>query len=101
MAVWDDMNTLEPIRLYDKGVVQKGYASFGEFQMILRDGTITIPKLKLFEPLLRQDQEFISCIRGRRAPAASATFATDVVRVLEAACKSMRRGSRMVKIGFA
>jgi predicted dehydrogenase len=101
MAVWDDMNTLEPIRIYDKGVVPKGYASFGEFQMILRDGAITIPKLKLFEPLLRQDQEFIDCIRGRRAPAASATFATDVVRVLEAARASMRKDGHTVKIGFA
>ena len=101
MAVWDDMNTLEPIRYYDKGVVAKNYASFGEFHMILRDGAITIPKLMLFEPLLRQNQEFIDCIRTRRAPAASASFGADVVRVLEAACESIRRGGRTIRIRFA
>src|ERR1035438_5704946 len=72
MAVWDDMNILEPVRYYDKGVIPDNYSSFGEFHMILRDGAITTPKLKLFEPLLRQDQEFVDCLRSRRTPAASA-----------------------------
>ena len=71
MAVWDDMNNLEPIRYYDKGVEANHYTSFGEFHMILRDGTITIPKLKLFEPLLRQDQEFVKCVQDRSQPTAT------------------------------
>lgn len=100
MAVWDDMNTLEPMRFYDKGVVPKNYSSFGEFQMILRDGDITIPKLKLSEPLLRQDQEFVDCIRSRHTPAASGKFGADVVRVLEAACRSVRGGGKTVAIKF-
>jgi predicted dehydrogenase len=101
MAVWDDMNNLEPVRYYDKGVIPKNYASFGEFQMILRDGAITIPKLKLYEPLVRQDQEFADCIRSRRAPLASAAVGADVIRVLEAARDSMRAGGRTVAISFA
>ncbi|MDD3180234.1 MAG: hypothetical protein PHQ04_07755 [Opitutaceae bacterium] len=68
MAVWDDMNNLEPIRYYDKGVTADHYSSFGEFQMILRDGQITIPRVKMFEPLLLQDTEFIHCVVNRRAP---------------------------------
>jgi len=100
MAVWDDMNNLEPIRYYDKGVVPKSYASFGEFHMILRDGAITIPKLTSFEPLLRQDQEFLNSIRNRRAPAANGRFAADVVRVLESAIDSTRRGGRTIGIRY-
>jgi predicted dehydrogenase len=100
MAVWDDMNTLEPIRHYDKGLVPKNYASFGEFHMILRDGAITIPKLALFEPLLRQDQEFVDCVRRRRTPTASAQFGMDVVLALEAARSSLRHGGRTTKIRY-
>jgi predicted dehydrogenase len=100
MAVWDDMHNLEPIRYYDKGVVPKNYASFGEFHMILRDGAITIPKLKLFEPLLRQDEEFIGSVRSRKAPSASAAFGADIVSVLEAACDSIRHGGRTIRIRF-
>lgn len=98
MAVWDDMNNLEPIRYYDKGVTADHYSSFGEFQMILRDGAITIPKVRLFEPLLHQDQEFARCVRNRRAPTADCEFGLNVVRVLEAAIESLRQDGRRVKV---
>jgi predicted dehydrogenase len=98
MAVWDDMNNLEPIRYYDKGVAADHYSSFGEFQMILRDGAITIPKVRLFEPLMRQDQEFVDCLRAQRNPAASGEFGTEIVRVLQAAKESIANGGRSVPV---
>lgn len=98
MAVWDDMNHLEPIRYYDKGVTADHYSSFGEFQMILRDGAITIPKVRLFEPLLKQNQDFLDCLRLRRTPIASAEFGLGVVRVLEAARESLARGGCAVAV---
>ncbi len=101
MAVWDDMNNLEPIRYYDKGVTADHYSSFGEFQMILRDGAIMIPKVKLYEPLLRQDQDFIECLRSRRPPAASCDFGLAVVEVLEAARASLQQNGAVVKVGSA
>jgi len=101
MAVWDDMNILEPVRYYDKGVVPESYSSFGEFHMVLRDGAITIPNLKLHEPLLRQDQEFIDCLRSRRTPAACGEFGSAVVRVLDAAHRSLAHGGRASPVRFA
>jgi predicted dehydrogenase len=93
MAVWDDMNNLEPIRYYDKGVTADHYASFGEFHMILRDGQITIPKVKLSEPLMKQDAEFADCVRTRRMPASDARMGLAVVLAMEAALTSlMNRG---------
>ncbi len=99
MAVWDDMNNLEPIRYYDKGVTADHYSSFGEFQLILRDGQITIPKVKLTEPLGVQDADFIACVRTRRAPAADAPFALGVVQVIEAAMESLRNHGRAARVG--
>ncbi len=101
MAVWDDMNNLEPVRYFDKGVIPDNYSSFGEFHMILRDGAITTPKLKLFEPLLRQDQEFVDCLRSRRSPEASGEFGSEIVRVLEAACDSLAHGGRLNAIRYS
>jgi predicted dehydrogenase len=101
MAVWDDMNNLEPIRYYDKGVAADHYSSFGEFQMILRDGAITIPKVRLYEPLQKQDQEFVDCLRTRRSPAANGEFGTAVVRVLEAARESISKRGQSVKVPAA
>jgi len=101
MAVWDDMNILEPVRYYDRGVMADNYSTFGEFHMILRDGAITTPKLKLFEPLLRQDQEFADCLRSRRQPAANGEFGAKIVRILEAARDSLGHGGRTTPIRYA
>ena len=98
MAVWDDMNNLEPIRYYDKGVTADQYSSFGEFHMILRDGQITIPKVKLSEPLERQDAEFLACVRHRRPPAADARCGLAVVQVMEAAMESLKNHGRAAKV---
>jgi len=101
MAVWDDMNNLEPIRYYDKGVTADHYNSFGEFHMILRDGQITIPKVKMFEPLQKQDTEFVECIRHRRNPAADARCGLAVVEVMEAAMESLQNHGRSAKVAPA
>ena len=98
MAVWDDMNNLEAVRYYDKGVTADHYTSFGEFHMILRDGQITIPKVKMFEPLQKQDAEFIACLRARIQPAADARCGLAVVQVMEAAMESYRNHGRAAKV---
>lgn len=98
MAVWDDMNNLEPIRYYDKGVTANHYSSFGEFQMILRDGQITIPKVRLGEPLAKQDAAFLESIRSRRAPISDGPLATAVVTVMEAAMQSLKNHGHAAKV---
>ena len=98
MAMWDDMNNLEPIRYYDKGVTADHYTSFGEFQMILRDGQITIPKVKMSEPLQKQDAEFIASVRTRRAPISDARLGLAVVLVMEAAMESLKNHGRAAKV---
>jgi predicted dehydrogenase len=96
--VWDDMNNLEPVRYYDKGVIPDHYSSFGEFHMILRDGQITIPKIALFEPLQRQDADFIDCIRARSTPRADGACALAVVQVMEAALASLKNHGKAMPV---
>ncbi|GAH55288.1 unnamed protein product, partial [marine sediment metagenome] len=46
MVVYDDIETLEKVKVYDKGVlVPDRYNSYGEFQLSYRYGDITIPRL--------------------------------------------------------
>jgi predicted dehydrogenase len=93
MAVWDDTDPLETIRLYDKGLMQEPhYDSFGQFQLVLRDADILIPKLKAEEPLKGQDQHFLECVRERTRPLTDGAFARDVVLALEALQRSLRKG---------
>lgn len=99
MAVWDDMNALEPVRIYDKGLEEKPYYnSFGQFQMILRDADITIPKIKMFEPLRQQAEHFIGCIQNRKTPLSDGRSATGVVQVLEAAMQSLQNQGQPIPV---
>lgn len=99
MVIFDDVNITEPVRIFDKGVtVTKEYNTFGEFQMILRDGDIVIPKINLSEPLKAQCQAFLSAVESGKKPLSDGRFGTQVVRVLEAAEKSLKTGGKPVSL---
>lgn len=90
MVTWDDLNTMEPVKVFDKGVTQEPYyASYGEFNLLLRDGDILIPKIDLVEPLKLQSQHFVECVRTRARPISDGAFGMQVVDVLSSVQKSM------------
>lgn len=95
MVVWDDLDNLGPIRLYDKHVerTSKFYESYGEFQLLSREGSITIPNIGFHEPLKVQAQYFIDCIVNQTHPQrADADKGYQVVATLCAIQKSMDKG---------
>jgi len=99
MVVFDDINQLEPIRIYDKGVVkEKRYDTFGEFQLILRDGDVVIPKIALSEPLKNECSEFIEAIENKKTPLSNGEFGLRVVKVLFAAQKSLKNCGKPERI---
>ena len=93
MAIWDELASAGPITIYDKTVVrQENYEDFGQFQLLLREGDITIPKVRLEEPLKVQNRFFLRCVAEGRLPMNDGPFAVDVVKVLEAIEKSLKSG---------
>jgi len=85
MVVWDDLDQQGPIKLYDKHVERTSifYETYGEFQLLSKDGNITMPKIGLGEPLKNQGQYFIECIEKKKAPELSdAKKGYDVVKTL-------------------
>ncbi|MEI6226141.1 MAG: hypothetical protein WCS72_15440, partial [Deltaproteobacteria bacterium] len=93
MVIWDELAPAGPITIYDKTVVrQENYEDFGQFQLLAREGDITIPKVRLEEPLKVQSRFFLKCVGEGRLPMGDGTFAVDVVKVLEAIEKSLQSG---------
>jgi predicted dehydrogenase len=93
MLVYDDVETIEKIRVYDKGVVEMPYTeSYGEFQCSYRYGNVTIPHISWVEPLRVQCEHFIDSIRHGWEPQTNGESGYRVVKVLEAASESMRTG---------
>ncbi len=96
-VVFDDLATLEQVRVFEKGVSAVEDApgpNFGTFRLSVRDGDILSPRLAVAEPLEQQSLHFLDCVRTRRAPITDGRLGTDVVRVMEAVDRSMaQRGA--------
>jgi len=99
MVVWDDMEPLEQIRVYDKGVMDEPYYdSFGEFQLRLREGDIVIPKLNMQEPLKVQAETFLKRLRtGEKTPSEN-DAGLRVAACLDAIARSLREDGRRVPL---
>jgi predicted dehydrogenase len=91
MIVYDDLEPVEKVKIFDRGVDRQP-ASFGEFQLTYRSGDILSPRLDATEPLYLECAHFLECIQTGRTPDTSPRSGIDVVRVIQAAERSMRRG---------
>lgn len=100
MAVYDDLNAMQPLMIFDKGVSkQPYYDTFGEFKMIYNAGDIHSPKIDLVEPLKVECEHFVSCVVSGKPSRTSGVSGLSVVRVLEAADRSMKANGREVLLG--
>ena len=91
MIVYDDLEPVEKVKIFDRGVDRQP-ASFGEFQLTYRSGDILSPRLDTTEPLFIECAHFLECIQTGRTPDTSPRSGIDVVRVIQAAERSMRCG---------
>lgn len=92
MIVYDDIDPEGKVRLYDKGADRiNGSQIYGEFQYKLRTGDIYIPKIDLTEPLYLECAHFVECVQEGRRPRTDGLNGLRVVRVLEAAERSMAK----------
>ena len=84
-VVFDDLNNLETIKIFEKGVsVEKPVADFGEFQLLLRDGDIISPKIETSEPLRNMCRHFLDCLETRQNPITNGLSGLLTVKVIEA-----------------
>jgi predicted dehydrogenase len=85
MAVYDDTNPAEMLKIFNKG------ADVGADPVVsYRFGEITIPHIEWLEPLRLEVEDFANAIRTGSAPRASGESGLAVVKVLAAAQASLR-----------
>ena len=106
MLSWDDLATPGPVMLYDKGVFafhrgaykEPYYHGYGDFHLLTKEGDVTIPHLKLEEPLRAEARHFLGCIRGSANDLSGADVGLSVVKVLTAVQRSIAEGGKPVKV---
>jgi predicted dehydrogenase len=97
MAVFDDSESTEKLRVYDKGAEKPSYESYADL-ITLRYGDIHIPHVPMVEPLKLECEHFIECVAQDKQPLTDGESGVAVVQVLEAAQQSLRQAGAPVPI---
>ncbi len=98
MAVYDDMAADERIRIHDKGLNEAPAGVGPGHPMSYRYGDILSPNVPFEEPLAVEDRHFIDAVRRLAECRTPGSSGLAVVRVLEAADRSILEG-RAVRLG--
>ena len=90
MAFFNDLETQEPVRIFDKGAMREpSYESFGEFKLVTRTGDVVSPAIPASEPLKNQCQHFLRSVMTRRPVLSDGNDGLRVVEVVVAINQSI------------
>jgi predicted dehydrogenase len=99
MVVYDDLEPSEKIKVYDKGIDITDDPEHVKKMLIgYRMGDMWAPQLEITEALSAVTAHFVDCVLKQRKPDTSGDMGLAVVRVLEAATRSMRRNGEPVEL---
>jgi predicted dehydrogenase len=99
MILYDDLEPSEKIKVYDKGItINDSKENLYKTLIGYRTGDMWAPQLDTKEALSVEASHFIECIEHDKAPLTDGRAGLAVVRILEAASKSMQGRGRPVKI---
>jgi|SRR5579875_1442569 len=95
MIVYDDMETSEKVKLYDKGItLEKSEESLYKMLVGYRSGDMYCPQLDVTEALRVEAAHFADCVEEAKTPITDGFAGLRVVSVLEAATQSMKDRGR-------
>jgi predicted dehydrogenase len=96
MLVWNDLEADEKIKVYDKGVNITNSEGVYDLLVNYRSGDMWAPQLEQVEALRQELTYFISCIHDGTDPLNDGAAGLRVVKILEAANKSMSKKGALV-----
>ena len=109
MIVYDDIEPVEKVRVYDSGVTaasagppdggaeddrEAAYRTLVSY----RTGDVWVPKLDSTEALTHVSAEFLESMIDKRAPLTDGSAGLRVVRLLEAAQESINQGGKLIEL---
>lgn len=98
MIVFDDMETSEKIKIYDKGIEVENKEGVYETLVQYRTGDMLSPKISQVEALTVAAQHFIDCIINDKTPLTDGIAGLNVVRILEASTASIKNQGKLIEI---
>jgi predicted dehydrogenase len=99
MLVWNDLDADEKIKIYDKGVsMSTNPSNLHQLLVSYRSGDMWAPQVEQIEALRAETAYFLKCIQENTKPFNDGVAGLRVVRILEAADKSIRSRGEAVAL---
>jgi predicted dehydrogenase len=99
MIVYDDLETSEKVKIYDKGItVTETPDDLRKMLISYRTGDLWSPKVSETEALRLEVAHFRNCIDGSEKPVTPGERGLAIVRMLEAADKSMQKRGEAIAL---
>ena len=98
MLVWNDLDPDEKIKVYDKGVAITKAEGVYDLLVSYRSGDVWGPKVDSTEALKVELEYFVQCIAEGKTPINDGAAGLRVVRLLEAAEKSLQARGKLVTL---
>lgn len=96
MVVWNDLEADEKVKVYDRGVEITNREGLYELLVNYRSGDMWAPQLEQVEALRQELSAFVDCITNDRSPMNDGSAGLQVVKILEAVNKSLRKRGGLV-----
>jgi len=90
MLVWNDLESDEKIKIYDKGVEVTTQESIYDLLVSYRSGDVWVPKINPLEALKVEADYFVDCVTNNKTPVNDGLAGLRVVKILEATDKSLK-----------
>jgi predicted dehydrogenase len=98
MLVWNDLDTDEKIKIYDKGVTVKDRQGIYNLLVEYRSGDMWAPRVDHTEALRAELVYFVDCILKDKAPINDGLAGLRIIRMLEASDRSLKNRGKMIKL---
>ena len=98
MLMWNDLEADEKIKIYDKGVSVENRQGVYDLLVSYRSGDMWSPKVDQTEALQAEAAYFVDCVLHGNTPLNNDVAGWRVVRLLEAANKSLMKGGEIVHL---
>ncbi|HVZ19095.1 MAG TPA: Gfo/Idh/MocA family oxidoreductase [Terriglobales bacterium] len=98
MLVWNDLEADEKIRIYDKGVAITSGQAVHDLLVSYRSGDMWAPRIDQMEALAVETRYFSECVSTGKTPINDGRAGLRIVRILEAANKSLAQGGAPVQL---
>lgn len=98
MVVWNDLEADEKVKVYDKGVQITNGRGVYDLLVSYRSGDVWAPKVEQTEALKVELEHFIDCIVNDRTPFNDGQAGLRVVKILEAADRSLKERGRAIPL---